>query len=97
MFRLIKVSGDSMSPALQDGDIVITLKPRSLRPGFIYVVNHSDLGRVIKRLGELTNGRYTLHGDNPQSTPSSVMGTVEPSRITARAILAISSRGIRRV
>lgn len=86
-----------MSPTLKDGDIVITIKPRSLRPGLIYVVDHIDLGRVIKRLGDVENGRYRLSGDNAKSTPRPVMGTVEPGRIKARAIMTIGSRGIRRL
>jgi len=49
-YKIIKVSGDSMSPALIDGDYVITKKPRSFQPGFIYVIDHIDLGRIIKRL-----------------------------------------------
>lgn len=93
---LIKVSGDSMSPALEDGDLILakTIKPRSLRPGFIYVVSHSDLGTIIKRLGPKSGERYMLIGDNPNSTPSAVMGPVEPERISRRALLKLS-RGVK--
>lgn len=96
VFSLIKVSGDSMSPALQDGDLILakTIKPRSLRPGFIYVVNHGDLGTIIKRLGPKSGERYMLIGDNPNSTPSAVMGPVGPSRINRRALIKLS-RGVK--
>ena len=97
MFRLIRVSGDSMSPALEDGDITITIKARSLRPGFIYVINHSDLGRIIKRLGSEVDGRFPLSGDNPKSTPPAILGTVEPARISRRVIAAYGRLGLRRV
>lgn len=95
-FSLIKVSGDSMSPVLEDGDIVLTktIKPRSLRPGLIYVVTHSDLGTIIKRLGPKSGERYRLIGDNPKSTPSAIIGPVEPARINRRALIKLS-RGIK--
>ena len=89
-----------MSPALRDGDVIIckTVKPAALRCGFIYVINHSDLGRIVKRLGEKQSfGRYSLLGDNPKSTPSSVLGTVEPARITHRALFVIRGWSIKRL
>lgn len=96
MVGLIKVSGDSMSPTLLDGDIVITLKPRTIRAGLIYVINHSDLGQIIKRVeAQDVRGRLILKGDNPQSTPSAIMGSVEPSRVKARARLRLSQRGVK--
>ncbi|MBL4853289.1 MAG: S24/S26 family peptidase [Robiginitomaculum sp.] len=83
-----------MSPTLNDGDYVLTIKPRSLRAGFIYVVEHGDLGRIIKRLDRTQNDRYYFKGDNPKSTPGTVIGPVTAPRITARALLKISKRGI---
>lgn len=99
MFRLIRVRGDSMSPTLQDGDILLTkkTKPRSIRPGFIYVINHGDLGQIVKRLGEPVSGRYPLMGDNPKSTSPDLMGTVTADRITRRALWAITPKGIKRL
>ena len=88
-----------MSPALHDGDVIIckTVKPAALRCGFIYVINHSDLGRIVKRLGEKRGERYGLNGDNPKSTPSSVLGTVEPQRITHCALFVIRGWSIKRL
>ncbi len=89
MIRIVKVVGDSMSPALNDGDYIVTIKPRRLRPGFIYVVNHSDLGRIIKRLERIEGGRYYFAGDNPSSTPSAVIGSVTRARIIGRMIFRV--------
>lgn len=86
-----------MSPALSDGDYVFTIKPRRLAPGFIYIINHSDLGRIIKRLDRIEDGRMIVSGDNPGSTPSSVMAPVDPQRVTGRAVLAITKSGLRRL
>ncbi len=98
MLALFRVRGDSMLPTLKDGDIVITVKPRTPRAGFIYVCHHSDLGQIIKRLsGFDARGRAVLSGDNPNSTPSAVMGTVEPERLMGRAVFSIGKSGIRRL
>ena len=91
--------GDSMSPALEDGDLIIAIQtqPRTLRAGLIYVIEHSDLGRIIKRLGAPSGEGFMLIGDNPASTPSAVIGPVEPARITRRAIMRVSPKGISRL
>lgn len=95
MPRMIKVVGDSMSPTLTDGDYILSIKPRSLRPGFVYVVNHTDLGRIIKRLERVEVDRTFFKGDNPTSTPGAVMGPVAKDRIIGRAILRISKDGLK--
>jgi phage repressor protein C with HTH and peptisase S24 domain len=84
-----------MSPALSDGDFVLTTKPRRLAPGLIYVINHSDLGRIIKRLDHIEGDRLILSGDNPGSTPSSIIAPVSKDRVIGRAVLAISKTGLR--
>jgi len=98
MLKLVKVTGNSMSPTLEDGDYVITKKPRHYQAGLIYVVNHIDLGRIIKRLdGAPKNGCYIFKGDNTDSTPSSVIGSVEPSRIVGQVWFVIGKSGLKRL
>lgn len=76
-----------MAPTLLDGDIVLTLKARQkLKPGAIYVIDHSDLGLIIKRLSAARGKRFVFTGDNPDSTPSAVIAPVERARIKERAI-----------
>ena len=86
-----------MSPALEDGDYVITKKPRRYQAGLIYVINHSDLGRIIKRLVNTKHERCFFIGDNPTSTPSSIIGAVESSRVIGQVIWVIGKSGIKRV
>ncbi len=97
--RLLKISGDSMSPTLQDGDYILAVntKPRSLRPGFIYVIDHPDLGRIIKRLQKIDGDQCVIVGDHSHSTPQSILGPVPKSRLSARAILAFTKTGIKRL
>ena len=86
-----------MSPALEDGDYVITKKPRLFQAGLIYVINHSDLGRIIKRLQDIKHDLCFFIGDNPKvSTPSSLMGAVERERIIGQVIWVIGPKGLRR-
>ena len=87
MLKIIKVSGDSMLPTLEDGDYVITKKPRLYQAGLLYVINHIDLGRIIKRLEKVEGDKYFFVGDNAQaSTPASLIGSVEAGRIVGQVI-----------
>ena len=100
MIKLVKVTGNSMSPTLMDGDYVLIRKPRRQRKltlGLIYVINHSELGRIIKRLGDMKHDRCFFIGDNPSSTPSTVIGAVESSRVIGQVIWVIGKSGIKRV
>ena len=94
IFKLIKVTGDSMSPALEDGDYVLIKKPRSYRPGSIYVIYHTDLGRIVKRLKSVENGSLIFNGDNPSSTPEAVIAPVSQDRVSGQAWLRISKTGM---
>jgi len=97
VFKLVKVTGQSMSPTLEDGDYVLTKKPRLYQAGLIYVINHIDLGRIIKRLERSDADRYFFIGDNPKaSTPDSLIGAVEQSRIIGQVWLIIGPKGLRK-
>lgn len=86
-----------MSPTLEDGDYVITKKPRLYQAGLIYVINHIDLGRIIKRLQSTKHDRCYFIGDNPKaSTPSSLIGAVERERVIGQVIAIIGPKGYRK-
>jgi len=85
-----------MSPALNNGDYVITTKPRSYRPGFIYVIEHIDLGCIIKRLTGQAGDRYLFSGDNPNSTPGAILAPITSDRIIGQVKFVIGKTGIRR-
>lgn len=94
---LIKVVGESMSPTLNDGDYLLTKKPRSLRPGFIYVVQHERLGRIVKRLDSLSETHARFRGDNPQSTSAERIGEVPLAQIKRQVWAVITPKGARRL
>ena len=53
MLKLLKVSGDSLSPAFQEGDFVVIAKiplffNHPPKPGDVIVFNHAVFGTMIK-------------------------------------------------
>lgn len=86
-----------MSPTFEDGDYVLTIKPRPIRSGLIYVVDHIDLGRIIKRVKAVDNGKAELIGDNPASTPPALLAQVDLSRLERRAWIAFTKNGVKRL
>ncbi len=100
MLKLIKTAGHSMAPVLKDGDYVLAFTGfiwPALRfiPGRVYLINHPDLGLLIKRLSrETPQGRLIFAGDNPASNSGHILGDIEKARVTARALLKIHKKGL---
>ena len=80
-----------MEPTLSPGDFVLTL-PRPLVPGFVYVVVHSRLGRMVKRLGP----QGELLSDGEGAEPER-LGPIGECEVLGRAVLAIRPRGLARL
>jgi len=86
-----------MLPTLEDGDYVITRKPRHYQPGLIYVIDHIDLGLIVKRLVREDKSQFIFTGDNPSSTPKALLSGVSCERIKSQAVLAITASGLKRL
>lgn len=91
-WEIIKVSGESMSPTLQDGDLVLIDKTSPVRLGDIIVLNHpiSDY-LIIKRItGIKKHGNETVYyvmGDNrSNSIDSRNFGYIKEEHIEGRVI-----------
>lgn len=84
------VQGDSMSPALKDGDAILVSPGASIVPGDIVLATHpyKQGVKMIKRVtGIDENGRYSLAGDNPEeSTDSRTFGTLPIEYILGKAV-----------
>ena len=96
MIRIIKVTGESLSPSFQDGDYVIIITASrfidNLRPGDVIVFDHDDYGRVIKmvdRINPLT-GEIYVTGTHEYSLNSIQLGTIASDSIIGRVIWHIS-------
>ena len=70
-----------MSPTYNDGDYVLAIKPRSPRPGRIYIVHHPELGTLIKRLQKIEAHQHFFTGDSQSSTPARLISPVKRDRI----------------
>lgn len=97
MPAIIKVSGDSMSPTLENGDYILTFKPRTFRAGFIYVLNHDRMGRIVKRLSHQTEDEFWFEGDNAASSSLDKIGCVTRDQIIGHAVLRITPKGVRKL
>ena len=75
-----RVEGSSMSPTLNDGDIVLIDAHAGIAEGSIILADHpyKKSVKILKRLtGFSENGEMVLIGDNPEeSTDSRAFGSV---------------------
>jgi len=88
MFKLLKVSGDSLSPAFQEGDFVVIAKiplffNQPPRPGDVVVFNHPVFGTMIKLVEKINLEKDELF----------VVGTHQDS-IDSRRFGPISARSV---
>jgi nickel-type superoxide dismutase maturation protease len=82
MIRIMKVTGESLSPFFQQGDFVIILMRRfifrRLKPGDVVVFHHPGYGKLIKRVQTVAPGGDELFvvGTRPESTDSREFGPI---------------------
>ncbi|MDE2744356.1 MAG: S26 family signal peptidase [Chloroflexota bacterium] len=92
MLYLLRVTGDSMSPTLEDGHAILALSPRlvAVKPGRIIAFRRgADL--YIKRALTREGDGWFVVGDNPtRSTDSRRFGPVPESAIRAVAVLRLA-------
>lgn len=95
MFRIIKVTGESLSPSFRDGDYVLIITAplfiNRIRKGDIIVFDHDDYGRVIKMVERLdqTTGEIFVIGTHEHSVDSSKLGLIRKKSIIGKVILHI--------
>lgn len=65
----LRVSGESMTPFLHDGDTVLVKIGTELKPGSVVVARRPDDGYVVKRVGELRRRSVELVSLNPDFEP----------------------------
>jgi len=74
-----------MRPTLLPGDYIIVTKARSLRPGFVVLVDHSEFGVIVKRVKSVNKDSLRLEGDGHVTTTTMEMGDVPLSYVIGRA------------
>lgn len=65
----LRVSGESMTPFLHDGDTLLVRVGTELKPGTVVVARRPDDGYVVKRVGQLRQRSVELVSLNPEFPP----------------------------
>ena len=92
MFRLIMVTGDSLSPSYREGDyVVVTTIPfllRRVKAGDTIVFHSDTYGLMIKRVEIVENGQERIYvvGINPNSVDSRWFGPIERKVIKGKVV-----------
>jgi nickel-type superoxide dismutase maturation protease len=92
MLQIIKVSGDSLSPEILEGDFVLVSKIpfslNSLQVGDLVVFNHPDYGLLIKRIAAVSADRqsFQVTGAHPFSVDSRQFGPVGRQALVGKVI-----------
>lgn len=73
----LNVSGESMSPLLHDGDVVLVNMAASPRPGDI-VLARTDEGYVVKRLARISTAGVLLESLNSEFGPITIRDLPRP-------------------
>jgi signal peptidase I len=91
MFRLLKVTGDSLAPEYREGDFVLVSKipfylvPPS--PGDVIAFRQPGYGLLIKRIQNISpDGGLNVIGNHLESIDSRVFGTVRRKDILGKVI-----------
>ncbi len=85
-----RVTGDSMSPFLQDGDEVLLVRISGPKTGDVVVAKHpyKRTVKILKRVSRIDrHGAIFLLGDNPtESTDSRTFGAVQAIDICGKVV-----------
>ena len=96
LWKVFRVSGDSMSPTIVNGDYVLAGKYKSNpNKGNIAVIEHPSLGILIKRIDQVgEDGKAFVSGDNDFSTPQRIIGPIYKDWIKYQVRWRISPFGL---
>ena len=89
MFRIFKVSGESMKPAFKDNNYVLTRKIKNIKENDVVVINLDHYGNIIKRVSSIGVNGVKLRSDNPIYETGSTQGDHRVSEIIGKVIFKI--------
>lgn len=99
MLRMIKVTGESLSPLFHEGDyVLITTIPFmicKIKPGDTVVFQHPSYGTLIKQVEStaLDEGSISVIGTNPDSVDSRRFGPIQREDVVGKVIWHIAMPG----
>jgi len=91
MLRLLKITGDSLTPEFQEGDFVLVSKVpfyfSPAAPGDILAFRQPGYGLLIKRVRSVDrDGKIEVIGSHPDSIDSRVFGPIRDKDIIGKVI-----------
>ncbi len=92
MIKIIKVTGNSLSPFFLSGDFVITIKTpwivKKLQVGDIIIINHLEHGVLVKKIISIDPVKQLIvvSGTHPKSIDSKTFGPVNFQEVTGKVI-----------
>lgn len=98
MLRILKITGNSMSPDYQEGDFVLLATCahviRHLKVGDTIIFEHKLYGTLIKRIASFDPGTAEAYveGTRPDSLDSRRLGTIRPDVIQGKVIAHFPSK-----
>lgn len=96
MIKILKVSGDSMSPDFREGDFVLLATAsfflKRLKVGDTIVFQHKLYGMLIKRIASFDGetAEAYIEGTRPDSLDSRRLGTIRRENIRGKVIAHFS-------
>ena len=93
MFRLLKVSGNSLTPEYRNGDyVLVTRLFRRLKENDVVVFIKDTYGIMIKRvrLASANQSEYFVEGTHPNSIDSKHFGPVQRQDMIGKVLLHIT-------
>lgn len=90
MLRLLKVTGNSLTPDYQEGDFVLVGKIpfffAAPRPGQVIAFHQPGYGLLIKRVERVNDEGLIVTGTRLESIDSRTFGEVRPSDVIGKVI-----------
>lgn len=95
MIRLLRVCGQSLTPQIEDGDFVLTLRLPiffSIRVGELIVFRKAPYGVLIKQVEVVDEqGRvFWVRGSHPDSIDSRTFGLVRAPEVLGKVVARFS-------
>jgi len=93
MFKLIRVSGNSLYPEFKKGDFALISKIPFLlgrvRPGDVVAFRHVEYGLMIKKVEAISadGDQFTVVGTHPASTDSRHFGPVKREQMVGKVLV----------
>ncbi len=99
MLRIVKVTGESLSPEYKEGDyVVVTTIPfffYSLKQGDKVVFRHPVYGTMVKRVEQVGSDGQEIFviGSHPQSVDSRQFGPIPKAWVTGKVLWHVAKPG----